>query len=249
MSATAERQVGMPAHRRRTTLKTPMHERILPQIRRDIIQNRWAPGERLPEPDLCSEYGVSRTPMRDVFKILEADGLIELLPHVGAVVTRLDPPDLADRLEVLVGLEQTAAMKVARTRPPETIREVQRLHRAMTQAAKDQQAARYYMLNDEFHRAIVLGAGNDTLSRTHEIMMWHVYRARHRANEHEPLMPAAAEHHSRIVSALVEGLVEEAGREMRLHLEEVAVVVMSNAALNPSPQLPQRSAGRRAIAR
>src|SRR3954451_2412020 len=78
--------------------KEPIHEQVLPLIRRDIIENRWQPGERLPEPDLCAEFGVSRTPMRDVLKILEAEGLVQLLPHVGAVITRLDAPDLADKL-------------------------------------------------------------------------------------------------------------------------------------------------------
>src|SRR5687767_11483162 len=102
-----------PLNRPSIVSREPIHEQILPHIRRDIVTNRWAPGERLPEMELCAEFGVSRTPLRDVLKILEVDGLVELVPHVGAVVTRLDPPDLADKLEVLSGLEQTAAMKVA----------------------------------------------------------------------------------------------------------------------------------------
>jgi DNA-binding GntR family transcriptional regulator len=207
--------------------KEPIHEQVLPHIRRDIIENRWAPGERLLEPDLCAEFGVSRTPMRDVLKILEADGLVELVPHVGAVVTRLDPPDLADRLDVLIALEQAAAITVARTRPPQTLRHIQRLNRAMIKAAEAQRAALYYRLNDEFHRVIVLGANNAVLSRTHEIMMWHVYRARHRANEHEPLAPWAADHHRHIIEALLSGDAEEAGAEMRRHLEEVKRSVVS----------------------
>jgi DNA-binding GntR family transcriptional regulator len=210
--------------------KQPIHEQILPHIRRDIIENRWAQGERLPEPDLCAEFGVSRTPMRDVLKILEADGLIELLPHVGAVVTRLDPPDLADRLDVLIALEQGAAITVARRRPPQTLHAVQRLHQAMTEAAEAQNVALYYRLNDEFHRVIVLGANNPVLSRTHEVMMWHVYRARHHANEHEPLAPWAAEHHRHIIAALLQGQADEAGREMRLHLEAVRRLVVEDRA-------------------
>jgi DNA-binding GntR family transcriptional regulator len=215
--------------------KRPIHEQILPHIRRDIIENRWAQGERLPEPDLCAEYGVSRTPMRDVLKILEADGLIRLLPHVGAVVTRLDPPDLVDRIDVLIALEQAAAITVARTRPPGTLQEIQRLHQAMIEAAEAQKVALYYRLNDEFHRVIVLGANNPVLSRTHEVMMWHVYRARHHANEHEPLAPWAAEHHQHIIAALLQGQADEAGREMRLHLEAVRRLVVEDRATTSGP--------------
>lgn len=215
--------------------KEPIHEQILPQLRRDIIENRWPPGERLPEPSLCAEFGVSRTPMRDALKILEADGLVELVPHVGAVVSRLDPPDLMDRLDVLIGLEQAAAIAVARLRPEQTLREIQRLHKAMAKAATGQRTPTYYRLNDEFHRVIVLGANNATLSRLHEMMMWHVYRARHRANEHEPLAPWAAEHHRHIVDALLRGDAAEAGGEMRRHLEEVKQTVL--ARMNATPAM------------
>lgn len=215
--------------------KEPIHEQILPLIRRDIIENRWQPGERLPEPDLCAEFGVSRTPMRDVLKILEAEGLVELLPHVGAVVTKLDAPDLADKLDVLIALEQAAAITVARARPAQTMREMQWLHRAMIRTAKSQEVRRYYSINDEFHRLIVLGANNPTLSRLHENIMSHVYRARHYANEHEPLAPWAAEHHAEIVRALLDGADERAGQEMRRHLEEVKRLVVSRVGAQSGP--------------
>src|SRR5436189_212568 len=126
--------------------KEPIHEQILPLIRRDIIENRWRPGQRLPEPELCTEFGVSRTPMR----------------------------------------------------------EVQWLHRAMIRAVKSGQVRQYYTMNDEFHRLIVLGANNPTLSRLHENIMWHVFRARHHANEHEPVAAWAAEQHRQIVDALMD---------------------------------------------
>jgi DNA-binding GntR family transcriptional regulator len=215
--------------------KEPIHEQILPHLRRDIIENRWPPGERLPEPNLCAEFGVSRTPMRDALKILEADGLIQLVPHVGAVVTRLDPPDLIDRLDVLIGLEQAAAIAVARAGFRQTLRQVQHLHQAMIKAAEGRRVQVYYRLNDEFHRVIVLGANNATLSRLHETMMWHVYRARHHANEHEPLAPWAAEHHQHIVDALQRGAADEAGNEMRRHLEEVKRIVIARATAPAGP--------------
>lgn len=207
--------------------KEPIHGQILPHIRRDIVMNRWAPGERLPEMELCAEFGVSRTPLRDVLKILEVDGLVELVPHVGAVVTRLDPPDLADKLEVLNGLEQTAAMKVAAKRPPEVLAEIGRLHGEMGSAAAEKRIEDYYELNDEFHRTIVLGANNPTLARMHEVMMWHVSRARHRANENEPLTESQAEHHAGIVAAIMSGAVEAAGKAMRDHLAEVGQLILA----------------------
>lgn len=213
--------------RMRVVSKEPIHEQILPHIRRDIVLNRWAPDERLPEMELCEEFGVSRTPLRDVLKILEVEGLVTLVPHIGAIVTPLDPPDLAEKLELMSGLEQMSAMKVAQTQPPGAIREIERLHKAMATAAKNGQTSKYYALNDEFHRAIVMGCHNNTLAKMHETVMWHVSRARNYANERETLTQSAAEHHDAIVSHILSGDAEGAARAMREHLSEVMATVMA----------------------
>ena len=215
------------AGRGRIVSKEPIHEQILPHIRRDIVHNRWAPGERLPEMELCEEFGVSRTPLRDVLKILEVVGLVQLVPHTGAVVTQLDPPDLSEKLEVMSGLEQLAARKVAYLRPPQALKEIERLHRAMGQAAGDGQITRYYALNDEFHRAIIVGAANETLAKMHETIMWHVSRARNRANERETLTVSAAEHHAAIVDRILGGDGDGAALAMREHLDEVIANVLA----------------------
>lgn len=216
-----------PSDRLGIVSKQPIHGQILPHIRQDIVRGRWQPGERLPEPLLCREFGVSRTPLRDALMVLETEGLVRLHPNVGAVVTRLDPPDLCEKLEVLTALEQAAAMKVARTGHPETLDTVQRLHAAMGEAASGGRAAEYYTLNDEFHRAIVLGAQNPTLARMHEIVMWHIHRARLRANRNEPLSGSAAEHHAAIVRHLVAGQPEQSAQALREHLEEVGRTVLA----------------------
>ncbi|MGK9055042.1 GntR family transcriptional regulator [Neorhizobium petrolearium] len=225
--AAGTRRKGESGSRMRVVSKEPIHEQILPHIRRDIVLNRWAPDERLPEMELCEEFGVSRTPLRDVLKILEVEGLVTLVPHIGAIVTPLDPPDLAEKLEVMSGLEQMSAMKVAELQPAAAIREIERLHKAMAVAAKSGQTGKYYSLNDEFHRAIVLGCNNNTLAKMHETVMWHVSRARNYANEREPLTKSAAEHHDAIVERIVSGDPDGAARAMREHLNEVTHTVLA----------------------
>lgn len=206
----------------RTIARAPIHEQILPHLRRDIVHNRWQPGDRLPEPVLCEEFGISRTPLRHAFKILAAEGLLRLMPHVGAVVAEAETPDLAEKFEVVMALERLAAGKVARLRPPAVLKELQRLHDGMARAAAAGDVDAYYGLNDAFHRAIVLGAGNATLAREHEVMMSHVHRARHLANTRAPLQVDAAGHHDALLAAIRAGAEEVAGRAMVEHLAEVA---------------------------
>jgi DNA-binding GntR family transcriptional regulator len=225
--------------------RRPFNEQILPFIRHDIITGRWKPNDRLSEPTLCREFGISRTPLRDAFKVLEAEGLISLVPHVGAVVTEPTVPDVGERMELLISLEQFAAYKVALLRPPAAVAEITGFHRAMIEAAQNAQAADYYRMNDDFHRAIVVAAGNKTLTDAHEKVMWHVYRARHLANEHEPLSQNAASHHQSIVDAIVSGDCAGAELAMREHLLEVSRVITGEphgpiAAVQPTGTASQK---------
>lgn len=211
----------MAARNTRAIKRAPIHEQILLQLRQDIVRNRWKPGERLPEPELCQEFGVSRTPMRDALKLLEAEGLIELRPHIGAVVTQPGLPDLEEKMQVLAALEQAAAALVAARRPARAIAQLRQLHAAMQDAAHQEDMALYYQLNDDFHRAIVEGSGNKTLAQIHENIMWHVFRARHMANEHEQFDSSAAQHHEAIMSAIADGRADDAGLAIRSHLDDV----------------------------
>jgi DNA-binding GntR family transcriptional regulator len=230
---------------RKVIVKELIHEQILAQIRHDIISNRWEPGQRLSEPELCSEFGVSRTPMREALKILETEGLVVLRPHVGGIVTPFDPPDLADKFELLTGLEQLAAAKVARLRDSETLDGIMTLQLAMAQAADAEDTRRYFDLNDQFHRAIILGAKNGSLAQIHHRIMWHVHRARHRVAEYEPLSKTAASNHDPIVSALMNGDEGAAAQAVRTHLEAVTAAVLAKINNLDADSAPAKPAQRR----
>jgi DNA-binding GntR family transcriptional regulator len=199
-----------------------MPEQIVAVLRKDIVENRWKSGERLPEPQLCSEFGVSRTPLREAFKRLEADGLIRLIPHVGAVVTDPDAAEIAETMEILIALEQLATTRVAQKRPREVIAEIERIDHEMHLAAKAKDAPRYYALNDEFHRTIVGGTGNKAMIELHRTVMWHVHRERHRANAIEPFTVDTPDSHDAIMATIRAGQPGKAGLAMREHLENVS---------------------------
>jgi DNA-binding GntR family transcriptional regulator len=108
-------------------------------------------------------------------------------------------------------------------------------HRNAAELANSEE---YYRLNDEFHRAIVLGASSKTLSDAHERVM-----ARHLANKNEPFGRNAASHHQKIVNAILRGDAEEAERAMREHLLEVTRII--GTSLSHETTRAQRSLRRR----
>jgi DNA-binding GntR family transcriptional regulator len=71
-------------------------------IRRAIIRGEVAPGDRLREADVARDLGVSRTPVREAFLTLRAEGLLEVLPSRGATVRGYD----IDELQILYDLRQ-----------------------------------------------------------------------------------------------------------------------------------------------
>jgi DNA-binding GntR family transcriptional regulator len=218
----------------------PMHDQILPHLRKDIVENRWKSGERMSEPLLCEQFGVSRTPLRAAFKTLEAEGLVRLIPHVGAVVTDPDEAEVGERMEVLIALEQLAAARVAEAGRPEVLREIKQIQLKMNAAAQASDPARYYALNDAFHLAIVRGTGNRSLMDLHEKVMWHVHRERHRVNFGESVSSDSASSHTDILRTILDGQPEAAGLAMRVHLEHVGRLMRAHrqraAVEPPAPQ-------------
>jgi DNA-binding GntR family transcriptional regulator len=210
-----------------------MHVAILEQLRLDIVEGRWQAGERLPEPLLCEEFGVSRTPLRDAFRILEAERLVELIPHVGAVVTAPEASDIIGAFEVLALLEGAAAESVARRQPPEVLKKLGKTSELMQLALEKGNHRRYFELNDDFHYAIVEGADNPVMRQTHEHLMWHVHRVRHTINRHRPFSREAGtgEEHQAIIQAIMDGDAARAFALARAHLLGVAAATVTNAGL------------------
>ena len=73
---------------------------LFSSLRKDILQGRLRQGEKLTEQQVCDEYKVSRTPVREAFKQLELEGSIETIPNRGAFVTGFTPQDIRDMYEL-----------------------------------------------------------------------------------------------------------------------------------------------------
>lgn len=228
MSKSSTSDVTRQQHGNAVVRNEPIHDQILPHLRKDIVENRWKSGERLSEPLLCNEFGVSRTPLRQALKTLETEGLVRLIPHVGAVVTDPDEAEVGERMEILIALEQHAATRVAEAARPQVLREIERIQSEMHGASQAGDAARYYMLNDQFHLAIVRGAGNRSLVGLHEKVMWHVHRERHRVNFGEAVTADSASSHRELIAAITQHKPEAAGLAMRKHLEHVGRLMLAH---------------------
>lgn len=137
---------------------TAAYRRLLDEIRRGDL----APGARLRETELAERLGISRTPVREAIRLLEADHLVDHLPRLGATVRRLDHAEVVELYEMRAVLEGTAARLAARAAAMVEIEELAALNAAMAEAPSPE-AARD--LNRLFHAAVLNGARNRFLIR------------------------------------------------------------------------------------
>ena len=83
--------------------------KIYIRLEEDILNGKYSVGETLGEQKISEEYGVSRTPVREAIKRLEAGGLVRLVPNKGAIVLGMSSDDMIDMYEIRRRLEPLAA--------------------------------------------------------------------------------------------------------------------------------------------
>ncbi|MHB2266510.1 GntR family transcriptional regulator [Aliihoeflea sp. PC F10.4] len=136
------------------------YQRLIAQIRGGSLK----PGDRLLETDLAARLGISRTPVREAIRRLEADGIVTHVPHAGAAIRRLDYAEVAELYEMRLVLEATAARFAARAASDVELQEMASLNAEMETAQGD--GGRLYELNRQFHRVIFEASRNRYLGQS-----------------------------------------------------------------------------------
>ena len=160
-------QVGVqPGTLRRVPDRQPSARLVYDTTKEQILSGELSGGTLLSENDVARRMHVSRTPTREAFVRLEAEGLLSLLPRRGAVVTPISFSEALDVLEVREALEVSAVRRLARR--PERLS----LLSAARTELEDQAAhaatsdlAAFAVSDQRFHLAIVDAAGNALASR------------------------------------------------------------------------------------
>lgn len=182
--------------------KGELHSNVVSILRKMILTGELAPGERLREVALCTRFGVSRTPVREAFRTLAADGLIKLLPNRSVIVAELDASEVADLFEVFGGLEGLAGELACARISDAQISEIAELQHKMVDFYQSRNRADYLAVNHLIHRRIVSAAGNPVLTSTWELLLPRVERARALPNLHEARWEEAVHEHSKIFATL-----------------------------------------------
>jgi DNA-binding GntR family transcriptional regulator len=110
------------------SLLTPIRDVVYETLRQAILDGSIPPGERLVESDLAETLNVSRMPVREAIRKLEAEGLVEHQPRKGAVVTTFSEEDILEIYSIREAMEALSAVQAVRRATQE---EIDRLEKAM----------------------------------------------------------------------------------------------------------------------
>lgn len=148
-------------------------------IRQNILQRRFAAGERIHVDDLAKQLAVSRTPVREALNLLSAEGLVDIVPRSGTFIAHLSPQDVKEVFDLRIALEGLAAERVAeRGLSGDEIQELREiLSHVHTGATVEERTLNHAEMNRAFHNSIVQISGNKKLALIYSSLNAHTMMA------------------------------------------------------------------------
>jgi DNA-binding GntR family transcriptional regulator len=186
-----------------------LSQQIFEQLERLIGERAYPPGAKLAEDEIATELGVSRTPVREAFRMLARAGWIEIYPHAGAYVRNPSMEEIRQLFEVRQCLEERAAQLAARHASNTDKSQLRKIIERGRREVARENAKQITALNSAFHSVIAASGRNQILARMVEDLSkqvrWHFAAVATIRGE------ASWNEHEKIVEAIEAGNSEDAG--------------------------------------
>lgn len=188
-------------------------ERLMAAIR----AGEYQPGDRLREIEVAERLSLSRTPVREALRRLEAENIIQHRPRIGAVIRKLGQSEVVELYEMRLVLERTAAEMAAKHAAEAEIDNLASLNTEIDAciAAPTKAAA----INQSFHRAIYLAARNRFLMESARAMNNALLLLGPTTLADAERISTVVRQHQQIIDAISAGDVIGAGAAAEAHLQ------------------------------
>jgi len=144
----------------------PLSAGLYTELQTGILSGAMPDGSKLTEQTICKQYNVSRTPVREAFRQLEADGLIENIPNRGAFVTGLTRRDISDLFDLRALFEVQAVEWAIKRMTSEDIEKLSETVEFMEFYTLKDDVDKVLTFNSQFHSIIYAGTGNRMIQKT-----------------------------------------------------------------------------------
>lgn len=211
-------------------------DRALDYVKTQVLTGAFPGGELISEGEVAAALGMSRTPVREAFLRLEAEGLLRLYPQRGALVVPVSPEEARAVIEARLVLEQFAADKVVGRGPAHCAAVFERLSGEL-QRQRDAAAAadmREFLDADRaFHSVMLEESGNAILAGFYSSLRDRQLRMIGESASRDPQrLTTIIDEHLGIAEALRDGDLNQALQAIRTHL--VSTVGALGLAVDPA---------------
>ncbi|MBQ7059137.1 MAG: GntR family transcriptional regulator [Firmicutes bacterium] len=211
-------------------LRQPVNlaESVYYQIRRKILSGKYTPGEAVTEGEVAKELGVSRTPVREAFKQLESEGLLELRPNRGALVVGIGRSDIEDIYEIRSLLEGRAAERAATKADEASMEQLSEIVDLTEFYIERGDYDRVTAMDDRFHRTIYELTGSRMLQKILKELHAYAENIRERSIREPGRAEQMLKEHRAILEAMKRKDPENAGSLMIEHVRASAANMEKN---------------------
>ena len=177
----------------------------------------FRPGDRLRETDIAARFSLSRTPIREALRKLEADGIIEHRARIGAVIRSLSHAEVVELYEMRVVLERTAAEMAAKHAVAAEVDALEAINRDLANAVATPEKAA--AINQDFHRGIYQATRNRFLLEAARALNNALMLLGETTLADAERIETVCHQHQDILDAIRAGDVEAAGASAEAHLQ------------------------------
>lgn len=198
--------------------RSALYEQVAERLRRRIYQHELLPGQAIDEKQLCEEFGISRTPLREALKVLHSESLVELKPRRGCFVKALELDEMRELFPVMAVLEGLCAREAVMHASDEDFDRLEQLHTQLEEHAGADNIDAYYDVNFQIHQLIQEMSRNRWLQRVTTDLRKILRLARHTQLTIDGRLQQSLQEHRKIMQDFRRRNAEAVEETMKAHL-------------------------------
>lgn len=198
----------------------PLSAGLYQEIQKDILSGIIPSDTKLTEQAVCKKYNVSRTPVREAFRQLEADGLIENIPNRGAFVTGLTKRDISDLFDLRALFEIQAVEWAIKRMTAEDIESLRETVDFMEFYTLKDDIDKVLSFNSQFHSIIYAGTKDRMIQKTLSTYQTYLRHSAPASNYTGDYLKTLLEEHQAIFNAVESGNTAAGRKAMEYHMEQ-----------------------------
>jgi DNA-binding GntR family transcriptional regulator len=227
-----------------------LKKQVVESLRAAIFDRRFAPGDRLVERELCEMLDVSRTLLREALSQLEAEGVVQIIPHRGPIVAVYTAEDAKSIYEVRAALEEMAGRSFVERATEQECKALETAFAEMKRSCTSKLGADHLTVKAKFYAALTAGAHNPVLVEMLRLIHGRVSMLRATTLTQPGRLATSLAELGNIVKAIKARDAEAAARACRRHVENagaIAIAILAEVTAAQTETKPASTKRRRLI--